>query len=125
MSSLLRKTWLIFYIITFSGLLTLLTASYLKYHELEHGLKNDHYYVTQLFNSHISSAFFQFEAMLDLIIYEYSHQESLEIDVITEILSKSDLLIGFAIFNPDGSLQSASRNLRSVKLPNLLKNTET
>ena len=125
MNSLLRKAWLIFYIIIFSGLFTLLITSYLKYHELEHHLKSEQYYTAQLFNSHISSAFSQFDTLLDLINYEYSFQKSLEIDVIDNILLKDPLLVGFAFFAPDGSLKSTSSSLKIIKNTNFLKNNET
>jgi len=125
MSSLLKKTWLIFYILAFSGLLTLITSTYLKHNELEHNLKTEQRYVTQLFDSHISSAFFQFETMLDLISYEFSFGESLQIDVIDNILARGPLLVGFALFNTDGTLQSSSSNLHAVRFPNLLQSNET
>ena len=120
MSSLLKKTWLIFYILAFGGLLTLIISTYLKHNELENNLKNEQRYATQLFNSHISSAFFQFEIMLDLISYEYSFQKSLQIDVIDNILARGPLLVGFSLFTPDGSLQFSSSSLQSAHFSNLL-----
>ncbi|WP_022942373.1 bifunctional diguanylate cyclase/phosphodiesterase [Psychromonas hadalis] len=121
----MKKIWLLFYFLAFSGFCTLLTSVYLKHDELENRLQTEQRYVTQLFSSYISSAFFQFETMLDLISYEYSFQQSLKIRAIDDILARSPLLIGFALFNTDGTLQSSSRNLQKVNFPNLLTNNKT
>jgi len=125
MNSLLKKTWLIFYILAFSGLITLITVTFLRYAELEKNLKTEQLYMTQLFDSHISSAFFQFETMLDLIGYEYTFQKNLNINVIENVLNKSPLLIGFSLFNTDGNPKFLSRNLQSIYLSNLLLDTST
>ncbi|MCP4324801.1 MAG: EAL domain-containing protein [Alteromonadales bacterium] len=125
MNSLLKKTWLIFYILAFSGLLVFIVASYVKHNELEQHLKTEQQYATKLFDSYIYSAFFQFETILELISYKYSLNNSLEINMIDNILSKSPLLIGFALFSPDGSLQTASSNLQIVRFTNLLDNEDS
>ncbi|WP_157822310.1 PDC sensor domain-containing protein [Psychromonas sp. Urea-02u-13] len=78
-----------------------------------------------MFNSHISSAFFQFDTMLGLISYEYFFKDDLKIDVIGKILLSNPLLLGVALFNVDGSLKHSSRNLNSINFPNLRTNKKT
>ena len=78
MNSLLKKTWLIFYILAFTGLIVFFAASCIKYDELENDLQTEQRYVTKLFDSHISSSFSQFEAMLEMIGHEYTFQKDLK-----------------------------------------------
>ncbi|PKF63039.1 hypothetical protein CW745_06335 [Psychromonas sp. psych-6C06] len=120
-----KKTSLFFYIIALGGFLILLISGYLKFTELEYKLQAEQRYVTKLFESHVSSALFQFESMLDLISYESTLQHNLNVEVIDNILSRTPLLIGFALFNPDGEVRSISSSLQNVRLPNLLTDEKT
>jgi len=125
MNQLLKKTWLFFYTLVFSGLIIFCISYSLKHDELEHKLQTEQRYVTQLFDAYLSSTLFQFESILDLISQDYSIQKDLTIETIDNILEKNPLLIGFALFSPDGALQTASNTLQIVNLPNLLTNEKT
>jgi len=96
-----------------------------QYEELEYEIKTEQRYATKLFESYISSAFFQFASLLDLISYESTLRENLNIDIIDTVLSKNPFLVGFALFNVDGSVQSLSHNLQTIHFPNLLTNEQT
>lgn len=125
MKQLLKKTWLLFYIMVFSGLLLLSMSLFYKHSELEYEMKTEQRYATKLFESYISSAFFQFSSLLDLISYESTLHKNLDIDIINNVLSKNSLLIGFALFNIDGTVQSVSHNLQTTHFPNLLTSDTT
>ncbi|GLS89592.1 GGDEF-domain containing protein [Psychromonas marina] len=125
MNQLLKKTWLLFYTIAFGGLLILAMSLFSKQAELEHDIKAEQRYVTKLFDSHVSSAFSQFESMLELISYESIAHQNLNQEIISNVLSKSSLLIGFALFTTDGNVQSVSGNLQTAHFSNLLTNEET
>ena len=97
----------------------------LKYDELEYKRETEQRYITKLFDSYISSALFQFESMLELISYESTLQKDLNVGIIDNILSRTPLLIGFALFYPDGSTKSVSSTLQNVLFPNLLSDDNT
>jgi len=122
---MLKKTWLLFYTLALSGFFILTMSLYSKYDELEHKLQTEQRYVTQLFNSYLSSTLFQFESMLELISSEYPLQGDLKTSAIDNILSKNPLLMGFALFSPNGDTKSVSHSLKNVLIPNLLSNIKS
>jgi len=125
MNQLLKKTWLFFYTLAFSGLIIFCVSLSLKHDELEHKLQTEQRYVTKLFDSYLSSTLFQFESILDLISQDRSIQKDLTTGTIDNILARNPLLIGFALFSPDGQIQTASNTLNMMDMPNLLTYEKT
>lgn len=86
MNSSTKKTWSLFVFIAFIGVITFASALSITHSTLLNEQKTQQRYVNELFNTHITSAFFQFESMLDLISYAYNYQHSLNIKQIDKIL---------------------------------------
>lgn len=103
----------------------LLMAIDLKYEEMEYKRQTEQRYVTKLFNAHVSTALFQFESILELISYDPTLQKDLNDSVIDNILSRNPLLLGFALFSPDGEAQTVSSTIQHVLFPNLLNDENT
>ncbi len=125
MNQFLKKTWLLFYFIAFSTFVMLVMSISLKYDELEHKLKTEQHYIIKLFDSYVSTAFSQFETMSDLISYNISSTKDLKTDIIDTVVESSPLLIGYALFSPDGETISLSNTMEYVHFPNLLTKDTT
>ena len=117
MNQLLKKTWLLFYILAVSGLLVLSMSLYFKHGEFEYEIQSEQRYVTKIFESYISSTFIQFESILDLIAHESTIHQGLDDDIIQYVLAEDSFLIGFALFDSNGKMQSTSNNLQDIQFP--------
>ncbi len=120
MNQFLKKTWLLFHFLAFSALVILIVSISSKYDELEQQLQTEQHYITRLFDSYISTALSQFEAMSDLISDEMIRTKNLQTDIIDRVVANNPLLIGYALFEPDGKTISLSNTMESVTFPNLL-----
>lgn len=63
--------------------------------------------------------------MLDLISDEFTLHNKINIATLDNAINKTPLLVGVAIFSPDGTVKTSTSNLTPVNYPNLLKNTHS
>ena len=117
-----KNTWQIFYSIIFVGGLLLSAATYIKYQVLLKETRSEQLYVSKTFNNHLTSLLTQYETVLDLISDEFSQNKKLNIEILDNVVNKSHLLVGIAIFSVDGTVKISTSNLAPINYPNLLKN---
>ena len=125
MNLLKKKIWFLFYLIVFIGALLLSSAIYIKYQGLIKETQSEQLYVSKIFNNHLSSIFTQYETVLDLISDEFTLHNKINIATLDNAINKTPLLVGVAIFSPDGTVKTSTSNLTPVNYPNLLKNTHS
>lgn len=125
MNFIKKNTWLLFYLIAFIGAVLVASAIYLKHEGLIKEAQIEQRYVTKIFNNQITSLFIKYETILDLIGDEFTLNKTLNIQILDKTNSKTELLVGFGLFTPDGSLWFSSSNLNKITFPNLLANKDT
>lgn len=108
---LIRKTWLIYYCLVALTTTLLLTSINSKYNELLTKYKNEQFYVTKVVKEDINTLLSKYETMIDLVNEDFSQDNMLNQRILQNVLQKSDLLIGFGIFNLEGALLAKSNNL--------------
>ncbi|MDN2664841.1 EAL domain-containing protein [Psychromonas sp. 14N.309.X.WAT.B.A12] len=109
--SLNKNTWLIYYCLIAISSLLLITSINARYDELLSKRQDEQFYVTKIVKSDIHGILTHYETMLDLINEDFTEDEHFNQFILERILQKSELLIGFVIFNLDGTLLAKSDNL--------------
>lgn len=110
-SPLIRNTWLMYYCLIAITTVLLLTNIYSKYNDLLSKLKYEQLYITKIVKADINTLLSKYETMIDLVNEDFSKDNILNQNILQNILQKSDFLIGFVIFNLDGTLRAKSNNL--------------
>ena len=111
MPQLNRNTWLIYYCFIALSTFFLLNSINSKYDELLSKSKNEQRYVTKIIQADTKTLLAQYETMIDLVNGDFNEKDDLNQLILKNILLKSELLIGFVIFNLDGTLRAKSNNL--------------
>lgn len=110
-TSLISKAWLIYYCIIAATTILLLSNINSKYDELLTKRKHDQLYITKIVKADINTLLSKYETMIDLVNEDFKEDNILNQHILQNILQKSDLLMGFIIFNLDGTLLTKSNNL--------------
>ncbi|TEW56844.1 bifunctional diguanylate cyclase/phosphodiesterase [Psychromonas sp. RZ22] len=106
-----RNAWVIYYALLALGGLLLLANISSKYEEVLSKDKYQQRYLTQIVASDINRMLLKFETMIDLVSEDFNKENQLNQSFLKNILERSDFLIGFAIYNLDGTLREKSNNL--------------
>ena len=111
MNVLNKKAWFIYYCLIGIGLLLLIININSKYNELLAEKKHEQFYVTKIIKTDIASILSKYEVMIDLINEDFNEDNYLNQVMLNNILQKSELLGGFALFDMTGKLLAKSDNL--------------
>ena len=111
MKRLNKNTWLIYYALISIGALLLMVNVNSKYDELLSKKQHEQLYITKIVAADISTLLAKYEVMIDLISENFIKNQSLNQSLARKILQKSDLLIGFFIFDNEGKLKEKTANL--------------
>ncbi|TEW43555.1 bifunctional diguanylate cyclase/phosphodiesterase [Psychromonas algicola] len=122
MNVLNKKTWFIYYCLIAIGFLLLIINVNSKYNELLAEKKHEQFYITKIIKADIDATLSKYETMIDLINEDFNEDSSLNQTILRNILQKSELLGGFALYNMDGKLLAKSDNL-SDELYNIKSST--
>ena len=115
MNSINKNTWLIYYALVGLGAILLLVNINNKYDELLAEKKHEQLYITKIVASDIDAMLLKYETMIDLVSEDFSEDHDLNQDILRSILQKSELLIGFSLYNTDGTLHTKSNNMPDSK----------
>lgn len=111
MSPLNKNTWFIYYALVAVGAVILMASVNNKYSELFTEKQNQQRYITQIVESDISAILSKYETIIDLINTDFIKHHQLNQPIINDVIKKSGLIVGFFVFNNDGTLHSKSNNL--------------
>ena len=111
MKRLNKNTWLIYYVLISIGALLLMVNVNSKYDELLSKKQHEQLYITKIVAADISTLLAKHEVMIDLISENFIKNQKLNQSLARRILQKSDLLIGFFIFDNEGKLKEKTANL--------------
>jgi len=106
-----KNTWLIYYCLIVISTILLFSNIDNKYNELLSIAKSEQFYITKIVKEDIESLLTTFDTMIDLVSEDFNEDNNLNQTILSNILNKSNLLMGFVIFNVDGSVQDKSDNL--------------
>ena len=111
MKILNKNTWLIYYVLISIGAILLMVNVNTKYDELLSKKQHEQLYITKIIASDISALLSKHEMMIDLIGENFIRNQKLNQLLARKILKRSDLLVGFFIFDSKGKLKAKSDNL--------------
>lgn len=111
MKKLQSKAWLNFYLLIGLGSVLLGVNVYEKYIELLNNAKHEQLYISKIVDADISTKFTKYETMIDLVGEGIIRNQNVNQSILDSILNRSNLLVGFAFFEADGSLHTQSTNL--------------
>ena len=111
MNLLTKNTWLTYYI--FIALSAILFVANLnnKYNEMLTEKKHEQLYMTKIISSDIDAMLLKYETIIDLVNEDFRKNNALNQSILRNVLEKSELLTGFALYNLDGSLRTKSDNI--------------
>lgn len=115
MTSSNKNTWFVYYCLIALGAILLCVNINNRYNELLSEKKYEQQYITKIVASDIDSTLAKYETMIDLVNEDFNEDQNLNQNIIKNILHKSDLLIGFLLYNTDGTLHTKSDNLPESK----------
>ena len=106
-----NNSWLTYYALIILSATLLIANIYSKYDELIVEKKYEQLYVNKIVSADIDAMLLKYETIIDLINEDFRRHNSLNQPMILNILEKSELLTGFALYNLDGTLRTKSDNI--------------
>ena len=119
MNTLNKNTWFIYYCLIALAIILLFVNINGKYKELISEKQYEQAYVTKIVASDINSILVKYETLINLIGEDFNEDNHFNQSILKNILQESDLLEGFLLYNPDGTLRAKSNNLPESQLYNL------
>lgn len=106
-----KNTWLIYYALVAVGAVILMASVNNKYSELFTEKQNQQGYITKIVEADISAILLKYDTLIELINTDFVRQHKLNQAIISDVIQKSELIVGFFVFNNDATLHSKSDNL--------------
>ena len=125
-----QNIWTLFYIILFLSFLVLGNLAFFTFSQTKSSFKNEQEVLVETVAENINNILLQYESIFDIVnqnIYEKNllkNEKKLQ-KYFDTILHLNTNLAGFGVFDKNGNILAASKNVKKEKLPNMLKNKYT
>ena len=111
MHKLKKNTWFIYYCFAGLGATLLLACISNEYDVLLSEKKQKQSHITTIVTADLESLFLKYEMMLDLLSDDFIENKRLNQTMVNNILQRSELLLGFTLYDTKGTLIAKSNNL--------------